>query len=197
MVYFPFSSSNSVASDLPDQKGANGKFLTTNGSEASWAAVSDATKVYGCWVLNSNKTADTAWNTNTVIDNWVANITAQGISVDDSEGTFVFSRTGLYKVEVTLRGYSTVDIEDVYSSVINKGTTDKYFSYAFKNLGTGDDTRTFTLHYGGIIDVTNVSTQKLNIIGFCRSSTSTTSTQWAATDFYGGKGCVITIFNVD
>jgi hypothetical protein len=158
--------------------------------------VGGVSKVYGCWRLNSDRTADGAFNTYTPINDWVNYITPQGgISVTGTD-TFVFPRTGRYKVEVTLRAFNNIDIDDIYSAVIDTGNTNqKYFGYALQVNGAGDNTTAININYGGIIDVTNTTTQQLNIVGYIYPPSTPV---WLAGDFYQTTGTsVVTIFNVD
>jgi len=91
MVYFPFSSI-AASSDLPDQKGANGKFLTTNGTEASW---SDATKVYGSFYLDTDITSSSSVFTD--CDTLVAETFISNCSVTSGKNIGV-TKSGVYEV---------------------------------------------------------------------------------------------------
>jgi len=180
-------------------RGNENDVLTSQGTLGTpiWRAVPiSLSKVYGCWRLTNNRSADGAYNLYNAIDNWVDYIVPQGgISVTGTD-TFEFPRLGRYKVEVTLRASNNIDMDNIYSAVIDTGNANqKYFGYAFQLNGAGDDTRVININYGGIIDVTNLVTQRLNIVGYIFPPSAQ---QWLSSDFYQSRGAsVVTIFNVD
>ena len=180
-------------------RGNENDVLTSQGTLGTpiWRAVPvSLSKVYGCWRLSTNTPADGAFNTYTRISNWVNYITPQGGINVTGTNTFVFPRVGRYKVEVTLRASNNIDMDNIYSAVIDTGNVNqKYFGYAFQLNGAGDDTRVININYGGIIDVTNITTQQLNIVGYIYPPSAQ---QWLRSDFYQSTGTsVVTIFNVD
>ena len=185
-------------------RGNENDVLTSQGTLGTpiWRAIPiSLSKVYGSWRLNNNRTADAAFNLYNPIDNWVNYIAPQGGIIVTGTNTFVFPRLGRYKVEVTLRAFNNIDIDNIYSAVIDAGNNNqKYYGSAYQVNGAGDDTRYMNITYGGIIDVIDLAIQRLNIVGYMfPPSPSVPPVQsWLSGDFYQAIGAsVVTIFNVD
>ncbi len=146
-----------VVDPVPSQSGNSGKYLTTNGSSASWGLVPQGIGEMDAWRIHSNFNNN---GTNDVTSNWERADTffdKTGTGLTESSGVFTFSQTGKYWLVTT---WNSVMTSGQYQGFDVQVSTDGGSS--FNQIAENYDSTGGTSHYSSItatcvIDVTNAS----------------------------------------
>ena len=174
-----------VVDPVPSQSGNSGKFLTTNGSAASWgnAGITEADQWYvnahffdGMTPIASNLVRDTTANRGNQI----------GTGMSQSSGIFTFPSTGFWFIQFQAQ-CSRVDAgaQSRYNQIIIKSTNDNFSSsevLAFGEAGFFDNYNASYRYHGAycsaVFDCTNTSTHKVRFDTDCED-TSGSGIRWS------------------